>query len=200
VAAATSVAPGERPTPAALVAAMPGTAAGLSPTPPGLAPTVPMPPTAGVPPTEPVVPPTVPASPPTAAWPASASAPGAAPSSGAGAGRPGEPIGQRLAGSLVVRALAVVVVLGAAVAVGLWASLLVVVIVTAIVMVLAVGLRLSRLRLPDGARRLPPTWSVALAGPVMLGIGLAEALGPVGGALALLALVVLFVVLGGDIA
>jgi hypothetical protein len=131
-------------------------------------------------------------------WPASASAAGAAPSSGAG--RPGEPLGQRLAGSLVVRALAVVVVLGAAVAVGLWASLLVVVIVTAIVMVLAVGLRLSRLRLPDSARPLPPTWSVALAGPVMLGIGLAEALGPVGGALALLALVVLFVVLGGDIA
>jgi hypothetical protein len=199
VAAAMSVAPGERPTPAALVAAIPGMA-GPPPTAPGLAPTAPIAPTAGLPPTEPVVPPTVPASPPTAVWPASAPAPGTAPPPGAGTGRPGEPLGQRLAGSLVVRTLAVVVVLGAAVAVGLWASLLVVVIVTAIVMVLAVGLRLSRLRLPDGARPLPPTWSVALAGPVMLGIGLAEALGPVGGALALLALVVLFVILGGDIA
>ena len=91
-------------------------------------------------------------------------------------------------------------VLGAAVAVGLLADLMVVVIVTAIVMVLAVVLRLSRLRLPDGARPLPPTWSVTLAGPVMLGIALVEALGPVGEGLALLALVVLFVVLGGDIA
>jgi hypothetical protein len=41
---------------------------------------------------------------------------------------------------------------------------------------------------------------VALAGPVMLGIGLARALGPVGGGLVLFALIVLFVVLGGDIA
>ena len=133
-------------------------------------------------------------------WPASASAPGAAPPAEAGAGGPDGPLGQRLAASFVVRALAVAVVLGAAVAVGLWANLLVVVIVTAVVMMLAVGLRLSRLRLPEGSRPLPPTWSVALAGPVMLGIGLAEALGPIGGGLALLALIVLFVVLGGDIA
>jgi hypothetical protein len=145
-----------------------------------------------------VLPPTVPASPPTAAWPASAPDAGTAPPPGAGAGQPDEPLGRRLAASPVVRALAVVVVLGAAVAVGLWASLLVVVIVTAIVMVLSVGLRLSRLRLPDGARPLPPTWSVALAGPVMLGIGLAEALSPVGAGLVLVALIVLFVVLGGD--
>jgi Protein kinase domain len=212
VAAAMSVAPGERPTPAALVAALPGTAAGLSPTPPGLAPTAPMPPTAGMPPTapmpptagmpppEPVLPLTAPESPATAAWPASAPAPGTAPLPGAGSDRPDEPLGRRLAASPVVRALAVVAVLGAAVAVGLWANLLVVVIVTAIVTVLAVGLRLSRLRLPDGARPLPPTWSVALAGPVMLGIGLAQALGPVGGGLVLFALIVLFVVLGGDIA
>ena len=46
---------------------------------------------------------------------------------------------------------------------------------------------------------MPPTWSVALAGPVMLGMGLAEALGPVVRRLALVALIVLFVVLGGDI-
>ena len=199
VAAAMSVVPGERPTPAALLAAIPGMA-GPPPTAPGLAPTAPIPPTSGLPPTAPVLPPTAPGSPPTAVWPASASAPGAVPSSGAGAGRPGEPLGRRLAESLVVRALAVGVVLGAAVAVGLLADLLVVVIVTAIVMVLAVVLRLSRLRLPDGARPLPPTWSVTLAGPVMLGIALVEALGPVGAGLALLALVVLFVVLGGDIA
>jgi Protein kinase domain len=200
VAAAMSVAPAGRPTPAALVAAIPGTGAGLPPTAPGLAPTAPIPPTAGLPPTEPVLPPTAPGSPPTAMWPASAASPGAAPPSGVGAGPPDEPLGRRLAASPIVRALAVVTVLGAAVAVGLWASLLVVVIVTAVVMVVAVALRLSRLRLPDGARPLPPTWSVGLAGPVMLGIGLAEALGPVGGGLALLALIVLFVLLGGDIA
>jgi eukaryotic-like serine/threonine-protein kinase len=200
VAAAMSVSPGERPTPAALVAAIPGTAAGLPPTAPGPAPTVLVPPTAGVPPTEPMVPPTVPGSPPTAARPGSAPAPGVPPSSGSAAGRPEEPPGQRLTASPVVRGLAAVAVLAAAVAVGLWADLLVVVIVTAVVMVLAVALRLSRLRLPEGARPLPPTWSLALAGPIMLGIGLAEALGPLGGALALLALIVLFVLLGGDFA
>jgi hypothetical protein len=132
-------------------------------------------------------------------WPTSAAAHGAASPSEAGRGRPDERLGRRLGGSPVVRTLAVAVVLGAAVAVGVWASLLVVVIVTAVVMVLAVALRLSRLRLPDGSRPLPPTWSVALAGPVMLGVGLAEALGPVLGGLVLLALIVVFVVLGGDI-
>ena len=84
-------------------------------------------------------------------------------------------------------------------AVGLWASLLVVVIVCALAMVLAVVLRLSRLRLPDGARPVPPTWSVALGGLVALGTGLGVALGPVGGAVALVVLIVLFVVIGGDI-
>ena len=193
VAAAMSVAASERPLPADLAAAMSGAAALLPPTVAGLPPTEPDPPptTPGRAATEPVLRPTAPGSPPTAVWPAPDPD---APSS------PDEPLGRRLASSLIVRALAVAVVLGAAVAVGLWADLLVVVIVTAVVMVVSVALRLSRLRLPDGSRPLPPTWAVALAGPVMLGIGLAEALGPIGGGLALLALIVLFVVLGGDIA
>ena len=50
VAAAMSVAPGERPTPAALVAAIPGAVPACRPRPPGLAPTAPIPPTGGLPP------------------------------------------------------------------------------------------------------------------------------------------------------
>ncbi|HKY64941.1 MAG TPA: hypothetical protein VJM49_01160, partial [Acidimicrobiales bacterium] len=91
------------------------------------------------------------------------------------------------------------VVVGAAVAVGALVPLLVAVIVTAVVLVLAVALRLGRERLPEGARPVPPTWAVALAGPVVLGFGLAQVIGPVAAVGALVALVVLFVVLGGDI-
>ncbi len=99
----------------------------------------------------------------------------------------------------LVRALSAVVVLAAGLAVGLWASLLVAVIVAAVATMLAVALRLSRLRLPEGARPVPPTWSVALGGIVALGAGLAVVLGPVGGAVAMVVLIVGFVVLGGDI-
>lgn len=91
------------------------------------------------------------------------------------------------------------VVLAAAVAVGLVADLLVTIIVVAVLVMVAVGLRLARENQPDGARPVPPTWAFALAGPVALGAGLAQVFGPVGGAAALVGLIVLFVVLGGDI-
>jgi hypothetical protein len=86
-----------------------------------------------------------------------------------------------------------------AVAVGFVADLLVTIMVVAVLLVVAVALRLGRERLPEGARPVPPTWAFALAGPAALGVGLAQVLGPLGGAAAVLALVVLFVLLGGDI-
>ena len=93
----------------------------------------------------------------------------------------------------LVRLATAAVVLGVAAAIGWWADLLVVVIVTAVAVVLAVVLRLSRLRLPDGARPVPPTWSVALSGPVMLGTGLVGAFGLVVGLGALVVVGRLFV-------
>jgi hypothetical protein len=90
-------------------------------------------------------------------------------------------------------------VLGLAVGVGYYAALLVTIMVVAVLLVVAVGLRLGRERLPEGARPVPPTWAVALAGPAALGVGLAQVLGPLGGAAALLGLIVLFVLVGGDI-
>ena len=83
--------------------------------------------------------------------------------------------------------------------VGLLVPLLVAVIVTAIVLVGAVGLRLGRERLPEGARPVPPTWSVVLAGPVVLGVGLAQVIGAVGAVVVLVVIIVGFVVLGGDL-
>jgi hypothetical protein len=97
------------------------------------------------------------------------------------------------------RWVSAVAVLGLAAAVGSIAPLLVTIMVVAVLLVVAVGLRLGRERLPDGARPVPPTWAVALAGPVALGMGLAQVLGPLGGAAALLGLIVLFVLVGGDI-
>ncbi len=232
VGAALSVAPGERPTPDHLVAAMAGAvappsagtvagSAGLPPTAPapGLPPTAPA--HAGLPPTEmspgqatvdalgETVP--DPLAAPGAPVPPAPAPPSASGSAGSAGGSPTPPDRTRLHrpepidrdaprwSPTLVRAVSAVAVLAAAVAVGLWASLLVVVIVCALAMVLAVVLRLSRLRLPDGARPVPPTWSVALGGLVALGTGLGVALGPVGGAVALVVLIVLFVVIGGDI-
>ena len=106
----------------------------------------------------------------------------------------GPPARRRLA-----RWLSAAVVLGGAVAIGLVGGLLVVVIALAVLVMLAVALRLGRERLPDEARPLPPTWSVALAGPVVLGTALVRELGPLWGVAALLALVVVFFLLGGDI-
>jgi serine/threonine protein kinase len=99
----------------------------------------------------------------------------------------------------VARWLSAAFVLGAAVAIGLVADLLVSVIATAVLVMVAVGLRLARERLPEGARPVPPTWAFGLAAPVVLGVALAQVLGPLGGAVALLVLIALFVLLGGDI-
>jgi hypothetical protein len=72
-------------------------------------------------------------------------------------------------------------------------------VVTAVVLVVAVGLRLAREQLPDGARPIPPTWAVALAGPVVLGVALAQVVGITWAAIILVMLIVVFVLLGGDI-
>jgi hypothetical protein len=109
------------------------------------------------------------------------------------------PGGRRGIDRRVARWGSAAVVLGLAVAVGVVAQLLVTIIVVAVLVVVAVGLRFARERLPDGARPVPPTWAFALAGPTALGVGLGQVLGPVGGAAAVLGLVVLFFVVGGDI-
>jgi hypothetical protein len=100
---------------------------------------------------------------------------------------------------VVARWASAALVLGLAAVVGVAADLLVTVIVVAVVLVVAVGLRLAREQQPDGARPVPPTWAFALAGPVALGVGLAQIFGPVGGVVGVVALIVLFVLLGGDI-
>jgi hypothetical protein len=99
----------------------------------------------------------------------------------------------------VARWVSAAVVLGAAVAIGLTAGLLVVTIALAVLVMLAVAVKLGRERLPESARPVPPTWSVALAGPVVLGTALVRELGPVWGIAAFVAVVVVFVLLGGDI-
>jgi hypothetical protein len=119
---------------------------------------------------------------------------GAAPTAGRGGGP-----GSRGERRQVARWISALSVLGLAVVVGYYAPLLVTIMVVAVLLVVAVGLRLGRERLPEGARPVPPTWAVALAGPAALGVGLAQVLGPLGGAAALLGLIVLFVLVGGDI-
>jgi serine/threonine protein kinase len=98
-----------------------------------------------------------------------------------------------------VRWGSVVAVLGVAALVGWLAPLLVSVMVTAVALVVAVVLRLSREPLPDGSRPVPPTWAVALAGPVVLVVGLAQVVGVVWALMILVILVVAFVLIGGDI-
>jgi hypothetical protein len=117
------------------------------------------------------------------------------------AGRPGgrRPDQPADRGRRAARWASGLLVLILAVAVGFVADLLVTIMVVAVLLVVAVALRLGRERLPEGARPVPPTWAFALAGPAALGVGLAQVLGPLGGAAAVLALVVLFVLLGGDI-
>jgi serine/threonine protein kinase len=92
-----------------------------------------------------------------------------------------------------------VAVLGVAALVGWLTPLLVSVMVTAVAPVVAVVLRLSRERLPDRSRPVPPTWAVALAGPVVLVVGLAQVVGVVWALMILVVLVVAFVLIGGDI-
>jgi eukaryotic-like serine/threonine-protein kinase len=99
-----------------------------------------------------------------------------------------------------IRWVSAAVILVAAVAVGFFAGLLGAVIVTAVLVILAVALRLGRENQPSEVPPVPPTWAVALAVPVVLGTALMQAFGVVVGAAALLGLVVLFFVLGGDIA
>jgi hypothetical protein len=132
------------------------------------------------------------------------SLPGVEPTLGAGsAGGSAGPAGGR---RRVVRWLSAAVILGASVAVGLLAGLLPVIIVTAVLFMAAIGLRLAEQNdpRPPGrtrqARPVPPTWAVGLAGLVVLGVGLMRAFGPAAGAAALVGLVVLFFLLGGDIA
>jgi serine/threonine protein kinase len=88
----------------------------------------------------------------------------------------------------------------AALAFGLLAGLLVVVIVTAVLLVAAVFTSLVRDRYPDGRSwNVPPTWSIAVAAPVVLGAGLSTVVGVWGAVAALVVLLVLFFVLGGDL-
>ncbi len=130
------------------------------------------------------------------AWAAPTATGSSAAGAGATVGAGGGPRGGRHRGA---RWLSAVIVLGLAVVVGSVAPLLVTIMVVAVLLVVAVGLRLGRERLPEGAKPVPPTWAVAVAGPVALGMGLAQVLGPLGGAAALLGLIVLFVLVGGDI-
>ena len=107
---------------------------------------------------------------------------------------------RRGGGRRAARWVSGVLVLAGAAVVGLVAGLLVTVIATAVLVMAAVGLALAREGSPPGARPVPPTWTVGLAGPVALGVGLGQVLGPVWGAAAVVVLIVLFFLLGGDIA
>lgn len=124
---------------------------------------------------------------------------------GAGAGGAG-PVADaggeagRRGGRRVARWVSGVLVLAGAAVVGLVAGLLVTVIAAAVLVMAAVGLALAREGASPGARPVPPTWTVGLAGPVALGVGLGRVLGPVWGAVAIVVLIVVFFLLGGDIA
>lgn len=197
VAAALAVAPAARPTPVELRAAMAGGHA--RPTGPPTAEPLPDPSVPDGEATVPGVPPTASGVPSTVPWPV------APPRTATGRVRPTgprapAPARRGPAASPLGRALAVVAALGFGVAVGSSAGLLVVILATAVVMLAAVALHLRRERRPRAGRPLVPAWAVALAGLVMLGTALAVALGPLPGLAALVALVVLFVLLGGDIA
>jgi serine/threonine protein kinase len=102
-------------------------------------------------------------------------------------------------GRRLARWLSAVLIVGGAAAIGAYGGLLVAVIALAVLLMAAVALRIGRERLPEGARPVPPTWAVGLAGPVALGVALVRAVGAVWGAAALVALIVVFFLLGGDI-
>jgi serine/threonine protein kinase len=99
----------------------------------------------------------------------------------------------------LARWLSALLIVGGAAAVGYFGGLLVAVIALAVLLMAAVALRIGRERLPEGARPVPPTWAVGLAGPVALGVALVRAIGAVWGAAAMVALIVVFFLLGGDI-
>jgi serine/threonine protein kinase len=90
-------------------------------------------------------------------------------------------------------------VVAVAAGIGAVSGLLASVMVAAVCVLGAFARQFRRAHLPDDARPLPPTWSVVLAGPVVLGVGLVRELGLVVGVIALVALVVVFVVVAGDI-
>jgi hypothetical protein len=92
-----------------------------------------------------------------------------------------------------------VLIVGGAAAVGAFGGLLVAAIAAALLLMAAIALRIGRERLPEGARPVPPTWAVGLAGPVALGVALVRALGAVWGAAVMVAVIVVFFLLGGDI-
>ncbi|MGH9110842.1 MAG: serine/threonine-protein kinase [Acidimicrobiales bacterium] len=92
-----------------------------------------------------------------------------------------------------------VAVVAAAAAIGALTEPLTSVIVTAVLVVVALALHYRRAERPEGARALPPTWSVGLASVTVLGVGLVDAFGTVPGIVGLVILVVAFVVLAGDI-
>ena len=100
---------------------------------------------------------------------------------------------------VAVRWLVGLAVVAAAAAVGWVAALLVTILLVAVLLLVAVGLRLARENDPEGTKPVVPTWGFVVAAPVALGVGVAQYLGPVGGAAVVLALVVVFVLLGGDI-
>jgi hypothetical protein len=89
--------------------------------------------------------------------------------------------------------------MAAAAAVGAVAGLFVTIVVVTALVLVAIGLRLARENQPEDARPAMPTWGVAVAAPVALGVGVAQLIGPLGGAGVVLGLIVLFVILGGDI-
>lgn len=93
-----------------------------------------------------------------------------------------------------------VLVLVASLAFGLSAELLLVVVVTAIVLVVGVFVSLVRDRHPDrGGWNVPPTWSIGLAAPLMLGAGLSGVIGVWGAVIAIVVLLVAFFAFGGDL-
>jgi hypothetical protein len=87
-----------------------------------------------------------------------------------------------------------VAVVGVAAVVGAVTGLLGSVIVASVLVLVALALQFRRDR-PGHARPVPPTWAVALASPVALGMGLVRTFGPVPGTVALVVLVVLFAIL-----
>lgn len=112
---------------------------------------------------------------------------------------PAPPAGRRLGGRSALRRLVGLAVVAGAAAVGQFAGLLATVLLAAVLLLVAVGLRLARENDPDEVTSVLPAWGFALAAPVALGVGIARYIGPVGGAGVVLALIVVFVLLGGDI-
>lgn len=98
----------------------------------------------------------------------------------------------------LVRWVSGLVVLGAAAAVAAVADLLLTVILVAVMLLVAVAMGLAGESRPAGVKPVPPTWGFALGGPLALGVGVAQVVGPWGGVGAVVALVVLFFLIGGD--